>query len=86
MKTDIYLQRLLITNLWWGEAFHFGKNRQYVRASAAHLDLDLDLFIIHVGKIDIPLNNTKQRSSWIAKLEESIETNSGNVVISITDN
>ena len=49
-------------------------------------DLDLDLFIIHVGKIDIPLNNTKQRSSWIAKLEESIETNSGNIVISNTDN
>ena len=49
-------------------------------------DFDLDLFIIHVGTNDIPLNNTKNGiAEDIVKLEESIETNSVNVVISNID-
>ena len=49
-------------------------------------DFDLDLFIIHVGTNDIPLNNTKNGiAENIVKLEESIETNSVNVVISNID-
>lgn len=50
-------------------------------------DFDPDLFIIHVGTNDIPLNKANNGvAEDIVNFEESIETKSGDAVISNIDN